>query len=208
MQKQLKRFQSFSQISNLYSLPAGRQVKSEKGFTLIEILVVVAIIGMLTAAIAVNTSAARVQSRDAKRKADSSLVAGALEIYFSENRAYPPATSPVPITSWGSQQKASDQTTLAHYLYPTYISSFPSDPNDPDGINLGGNGFVYTANPVGIPNAAPNTLYAIDVLLEGEDTTALGCGADFKDPAKIGFYVTGTFKCPGEIYTHYRTSVR
>lgn len=90
-------------------------MKKSAGFTLIEILVVVTIIGLLTLTAVVTYSAFLKQSRDAKRKADLGQVAAALEMYRSNNDTYPVGSV------WA--------TTLNVLTTPVvYIQSLPTDP--------------------------------------------------------------------------------
>ena len=64
-------------------------MKSQKGFTLIEILIVVAIIAIIGTMAAVAVNSARSKQRDATRLANISQMQSALEDYFNENNAYP-----------------------------------------------------------------------------------------------------------------------
>ena len=61
---------------------------SRKGFTLIEILVVVAIVAILSAVIVVGLGPARRQGRDARRIVDLKQVQVALELYFNAYGQY------------------------------------------------------------------------------------------------------------------------
>lgn len=63
------------------------------GFTLIEILVVVAIIGILVAILVANFSDARKNSKNKTLRTALSEVQLALEVYKSQNDRYPAATS-------------------------------------------------------------------------------------------------------------------
>ena len=63
--------------------------KSEKGFTLIEILVVVAIIGLLSSIVMAALSTARVKARDSRRLSDILQIKKALELYYLNNNTYP-----------------------------------------------------------------------------------------------------------------------
>jgi prepilin-type N-terminal cleavage/methylation domain-containing protein len=78
-----------------------------RGFTLIELLVVIAIIGILASVVTVSTSSAKKQSRDVKRKADLETTAGALEIYYSQEKEYPASLD---------------------LLRPDYLTQIPTDP--------------------------------------------------------------------------------
>ena len=63
---------------------------NNKGFTLIEMLVVVAIIGLLSSTILIGLGNARTRARDARRISDLRQVQNGLENYYVENRqAYP-----------------------------------------------------------------------------------------------------------------------
>ncbi|MFH1161904.1 MAG: prepilin-type N-terminal cleavage/methylation domain-containing protein [Candidatus Jorgensenbacteria bacterium] len=66
------------------------------GFTLIEMLVVVAIIGLLASVVVVGVGGARQRARDAKRIADIRQIQNMLENYYSTNNAYPTALNLLP----------------------------------------------------------------------------------------------------------------
>ena len=64
-----------------------------KGFTLLELLVVIGIIGVLVALATVAYSATQKSGRNARRKQDLVAIQNALEQYYSENSfKYPPAS--------------------------------------------------------------------------------------------------------------------
>ncbi len=80
-----------------------------KGFTLIEIIVVIGIMAVLTAIIYSSFDSSRATSRDQKRVSDISAIQLALEQYFQQNGVYP-------------MQLAS--------LVPTYIAAIPTPPTN------------------------------------------------------------------------------
>jgi len=83
------------------------------GFTLVEILVVVTIIGIISSLGLVAFASTRKTARDSKRKADLEQIRSALELYRSDVKTYPNATF-----ACGA--------SIA-YGGTTYMSSFPCD---------------------------------------------------------------------------------
>jgi general secretion pathway protein G len=63
--------------------------KFKKGFTFVELLVVITIIGVLASIGVVTYSSANKKSRDGKRMADVEQIRAALEMYRADNDAYP-----------------------------------------------------------------------------------------------------------------------
>lgn len=66
-----------------------------KSFTLIELLIVIAIIAILVSFATVSYSSAQKKSRDSKRKADLKAVQNAFEQYYADNNGLYPATCSV-----------------------------------------------------------------------------------------------------------------
>lgn len=67
-----------------------KNTKNKKGFTLIELMVSIAIIGILTAIITTNFTSSKAKSRDAKRVSDLAQIQLALSLYFDRCNSYPP----------------------------------------------------------------------------------------------------------------------
>lgn len=59
-----------------------------RGFTLLELLVVIAVIGILIAMGSVAFATAQKKSRDARRRADMKVMQDAFEQYFADNTTY------------------------------------------------------------------------------------------------------------------------
>lgn len=75
-------------------------MNNKKGFTLIEVLVVVAIIGLLASIVIVSLGSARPRARDTRRIADLRETQNALELYYTKNNYYPPTST------WGALETA------------------------------------------------------------------------------------------------------
>jgi general secretion pathway protein G len=63
-----------------------------KGFTLVELLVVMAILGILVTLVAGGFRTAQMRGRDSKRKSDLKEIANALEVFYSDHNKYPDAS--------------------------------------------------------------------------------------------------------------------
>ncbi len=91
--------------------------RRKSGFTLIELMVVIAIIGMLASIIMVSLGSAKQKSRDSRRIADIKSIQLALSLYYNDNLMYP-----VNIYATGASAP-----TMG--LAPNYLPVVPKDPN-------------------------------------------------------------------------------
>lgn len=117
------------------------------GFTLIEMLIVVTVIGILSAVIYGNFGESSAQSRDAKRKADLRLVQNAVELYKQEHGRYPEGCNGASGEEWSGEQGtnyacASSDSQYIVGLAPEYIPVLPKDPKK----GSGDYGYVYRTN--------------------------------------------------------------
>ncbi len=100
-----KRLKFLSPITN-YQFPI-----TNSAFTLIEVLVAATIVALLSTIGLSGYQAITRSGRDALRKSDLEQIRSALEIYKSENGAYP-----------------TPQTTCVPALPTSYINPYPADP--------------------------------------------------------------------------------
>jgi len=91
--------------------------KSRRGFTMVELLVVISIIGILTTILYANFSQGRLQARDKVRKAELKELQLAIELYKAQNDSYPANLSA---------------------LTPDFIDQVPDDP--------GGGTYTYSTD--------------------------------------------------------------
>jgi general secretion pathway protein G len=85
--------------------------KNKKGFTFIEILVVITIIALLSTVAVVSYRSAQTKARDNKRKSDLEQVRAALEMYRSDEGIYPAG-------NWSAMTG----------LLTGYMNNIPTDP--------------------------------------------------------------------------------
>lgn len=112
-----------------------RQLNAE-GFTIIEILVVVVIIGILASIVVVSFNSTLRKSRDAKRLADMQEITKALDTYFIENNQYPGTTasygeSETPCGGWDTSTVDNDgdgKPFIEPLLDGHYLKTTPQDP--------------------------------------------------------------------------------
>lgn len=163
--------------------------QTRRGFTLVELLVVMFIIGMLATIVTVSSSASRAQGRDSQRKSDLQSVAAALELYRATNKRYPDIQAAE--GSW-------DQ--LKPLLYPTYISLWPTDPKDTGDFR-----YEYTSNRAQL--GPPGSMFMVQVPLENSNEKLTAPDASESDASASTFFVTGTYRSSaGQVV--YRVSGR
>jgi len=107
------------------------------GFTLVELLIVIAVIGILTTIGLVSFGSSQIKSRDAKRKADLRQIANAMELYYNDKGQYPAPVNDtdgnfmgcgagaITACSWGSLTIPFSNTTTN----TVYIIRLPDDPS-------------------------------------------------------------------------------
>lgn len=111
------------------------ELRKQKGFTLLELLIVIVIIGILIALVLPNLINGPIKARDVSRKENLNAISSGLEQYYNDNSAYPATIT---------------QLTAGT---PPYLKEIPKDPKTQTD-------YVYTALPSGGPIYTSFTLQA------------------------------------------------
>ena len=96
--------------------------KSTSGFTIIELLVVIVVIGILASITAVTFRGVQQRARDAQRRSDLTIIAKALEYYKIDNGSYPGSPG------WCTQISNPAHPDVANAI-STYTGTLPKDPS-------------------------------------------------------------------------------
>lgn len=151
-----------------------------QGFTLIEILVVIAIIGILASVVLFNTSGTSAKSRDDQRQADLRALQSAIETYKNREGHYPAGCNTA--GNWSGQVGSGfacpgGSTQYITDLAPEYISVLPVDPKVGTAAGGSGYGYMYVTN-------AEGTVYKIMAMNSVEADTSLSTLEGYKNPFK------------------------
>jgi prepilin-type N-terminal cleavage/methylation domain-containing protein len=113
-------------------------MKSEKGFTIVELLVVISTIGVLAAIVLSNVNVFAAKARDARRKADLRNLAVALEMYYSQFGSYPSTGATDPNQAATNTQCSTVAGCLAaSWLTVLKTNNIITPPVDPINIDRG-----------------------------------------------------------------------
>jgi general secretion pathway protein G len=122
-----------------------KRYSSQRGFTLIEMLIVMVVIGILAGILLTNMQGARQRARDGARKIDMREIKTALRLYYNDFQAYPANDGQGNILGCGNGTAACTWGGGAFTANGTqYMSYIPKDP-----INLGSQKYTYTQTNAG-----------------------------------------------------------
>ena len=132
--------------------------KKQQGFTIVELLIVIVVIGILAALVITTFNGIQQKGRDTERQTDIKALHGQLEAYYAQNGRYPTLTNVNDATFRSANMKGLDAEAL----------------QDPKGsaqtlvAAAADNSYAYTVTPTGCDNTTTDcTGYTLTASLEG-----------------------------------------
>ena len=86
--------------------------KKNSGFTIIELLIVIIVIGILATLVIVTYNGIQQKARDTKRKTDINAIQGQVEAYYAQNGKYPTLSNVNDATWRSTNMKGLDPSAL------------------------------------------------------------------------------------------------
>lgn len=135
--------------------------KSSTAFTLVELLIVLAIIGLLSSVVIASTTTSRSKTRDVRRIVDLKEIQLALATYYDVNKSYP--------------------ASLNTIVTEKYLASIPVDPDATRSYEYSqlnsGKSYCLGAN---LEGTAPTDLPDTDCVIPSSGSGALNADSWFK----------------------------
>jgi prepilin-type N-terminal cleavage/methylation domain-containing protein len=118
--------------------------RKQSGFTIVELLIVIVVIGILAAIVITTFTGVQKKGRDADRKSDINAIYSQVEVYFAENAKYPSLANMNDSTFRSTNLKGLSDDAL-------------TDPKGSSATLVGtpaSNSYAYAATPSGCDNGA------------------------------------------------------
>lgn len=148
-----------------------------KGFTLIEILIVVAIIAILASVVLVGLGPTQQAGRDARRLSDLHEVQNGLELYYNSCGYYPGTANAAPC---GAYAAVANYTALRGVLTSFTALGVGQVPDDP----TSGKHYTYSVLPAAGAQAGGSG-YILGAVLENSGNSVF---ASYQKPANLASY--------------------
>ena len=163
--------------------------KHIKGFTLVELMIVVAVLIILMAIVSLAYNGIQGRSRDARRKSDVASLVKALELYYDDNGQYPVAAStdsPIGPT-WYSTAGATNWNAF-QTLMGGAIDVLPTDPKNTNASLLSTSSYGYAYSSDYYCGKAPGQWYIILYRLEATPKEKQAIGDCTTNPLGDGYF--------------------
>ena len=134
---------------------------SRSGFTIVELVIVMVVIGILAGIVVVSYNGIQTGARDTRRDSDVAQIKIALEKYQAANSTYPDVCS-----------GGNDEPCPASSLGPALANYIESIPHDPSWVEDSTDDYQYIRGDLG------NNGYGIKVVFENDDECKTGKNVD------------------------------
>lgn len=148
--------------------------RKQSGFTIVELLIVIVVIGILAAIVITTFTGVQKKGRDADRKADVNAIYSQVEVYFAQNAKYPTLANLQDETWRGLNVKGLSRDAI----------SAPGQTVDADGTLVGSGGtsanYEYAVTPAGCDNGVGGdcTGFTLTANLEASTTPFTKSGSN------------------------------
>lgn len=143
-----------------------KDLKRQEGFTIVELLIVIVVIGILAALVITTFSGIQQRARNTERETDLKAVQGQLEAYYADNGRYPTLAN-LNDASWRTSNNIKlDKEAL-------YDPKGDKTSTTPLAATAAANVYAYAVTPAGCDNTAANgdcTAYTLTATKEGGGT--------------------------------------
>ncbi|RJQ25408.1 prepilin-type N-terminal cleavage/methylation domain-containing protein [Candidatus Parcubacteria bacterium] len=136
---------------------------NEKGFTLFEMIIVIIIIGLISAFLTINYITATTRGRDVQRKSDVKQIRTAIEVYRIDHGYYP---STIYQGNCSQTSSLTDDTPPLNVTPVVYMQKIPCDPSGSNYYNAG----KYYYNPSPAPPSQPDSYTLTSCLENSKDS--------------------------------------
>ncbi len=143
-------------------------LKKQKGFTLVELLIVIIIIGILATLVIVTFSGVQAKARDSKRQTDIGALDSHIEAYYAQNGWYPTLAQLQDATWRSNNMKGLDPAALTA-PNGTIVDSNAATTTKYSYVPTHDDGTACSAT--GTANDTVCTHFTVSALLESSNTT-------------------------------------
>jgi len=165
-------------------------MKSRSGFTIVELLIVIVVIGILAAITIVVYDGIQQRGRDSQRRADFAALEKALRIYRLDNNGFPRCAASGAFIAGVDAATTCSLSTISAQLVPKYLSTLPQDPvNSGSSLYRYAVGFAKASGSCTLTYAPTQDAYLLGTKLE---STTSGACAGYWGVNDINLIAAGT----------------
>ncbi len=132
------------------------RARKEGGFTLIEILIVLAVLGILAAVVVPNLTGFLGRSKDRSYEGDKNVLQAAVNAYYTDTLARPGKPKYPTVNGTSGSASANTYINVTHLVSGNYLNAVPqSASTDNPGYASSGGSYSWYVDTNGIVTSAP-----------------------------------------------------